>query len=64
MSLMERNLDPFSDPDDYFNFDDPEPFNPSSLYSGPVGRSRLDSEYLWEGEGDIYDDIVASTEPA
>lgn len=29
----------------------------------PVTRMRLDSEYLWEGEEMMYEDIVASTQP-
>lgn len=27
-------------------------------------RMRLDSEYVWEGEEMMYEDIVASTQPA
>ena len=26
-------------------------------------RMRLDSEYVWEAGDDMYDDIVASTQP-
>ena len=29
-----------------------------------MSRFRFDSEYVWEGgEDDMYDDIVANTEP-
>ena len=28
-----------------------------------MSRFRFDSEYVWEGGEDMYDDIVASTEP-
>jgi hypothetical protein len=32
------------------------------MEDGPY-RMRLDSEYVWEGGEDMYEDIVASTQP-
>lgn len=33
------------------------------MEDGPFSRMRLDSEYVWEGGDDMYEDIVASTQP-
>jgi hypothetical protein len=48
--------------DFYSNFDSRNMMSDEHHNSGPL-RMRLDSEYVWEGEEMMYEDIVASTQP-
>ena len=61
---MQRQYSAFSPSDQQFEFDPPEFIEKSSFFEDDMSRFRLDSEYVWEGgEDDMYDDIVANTEP-
>lgn len=62
VNLLQRQCSVFNTPDDQFDFDFLRDYDESTLADRPEPfRLRLDSEYLWEGDDDIYGDIVAST---
>jgi hypothetical protein len=54
----------FDRPDQYLDFNFLRDYDDSSLADEDPFRLRLDSEYVWEGDDDMYGDIVASTQPS
>ena len=62
-NLMQRQFSAFTPSDQQIDFDFKPDLEQSSFYEENPQRFRFDSEYVWEAGDDMYDDIVASTEP-
>lgn len=58
-----RDISAFSLPFDQLDFDFLGNYEASQIMNDEPFRMRLDSEYVWEGEEMMYEDIVASTQP-
>ncbi|CDW83548.1 UNKNOWN [Stylonychia lemnae] len=62
--MMNQDFSMFSIPFDNLDFEFLSPqFDSNHFNIEEPFRMRLDSEYLWEGEEMMYEDIVASTQP-
>lgn len=60
---MQRQFSVPAEANQHFDFDFDGNIEHSSLLDDDLYRMRLDSEYVWEGGEDMYEDIVASTQP-